>query len=138
MARWLGAVRHGRPGLAAAGGAYVCASVKEEFGIALLEALSAGLVVVAPATGGPATYVEQGETGFLVDTADRTALAAASADALDLAGGPLRERAAAQGRAMVAERYTVQAMARALAGVYAHATADQERPLRSGLVLGAS
>jgi hypothetical protein len=39
---------------------------------------------------------------------------------------------------MVAERYTVQAMAHALSGVYAHATADQERPLRSPLVLGAS
>ncbi|PPF22170.1 glycosyltransferase [Rathayibacter rathayi] len=138
IARWLGAIRHGRPGLSAAGGAYICASVKEEFGIALLEALSAGLVVVAPATGGPVTYVDEGETGFLVDTADPEALAAGATAALDLAGGPLGEHAAARGRAMVAERYTVQAMAHALAGVYAHATADQERPLRSTLILGAS
>ncbi|SMH42192.1 Glycosyltransferase involved in cell wall bisynthesis [Rathayibacter oskolensis] len=138
VARWLGAVRHGRPGFAAPSGAYVCASVKEEFGIALLEALAAGLVVVAPDAGGPVTYVEDGVTGFLVDTSDRDALAGAAADALDLAGGPLGEHAAARGRAMVRERYTVQAMAHALSGVYARATAEQERPLRSGLVLGAS
>ncbi|QHC65380.1 glycosyltransferase [Rathayibacter sp. VKM Ac-2759] len=138
VARWLGAVRHGRPGLAAAGGAYVCASVKEEFGIALLEALAAGLVVVAPAAGGPATYVEDGVTGLLVDTSDTGALARAAGDALDLAGGPLAGAAAERGRAMVAERYTIQAMARALTGVYAQATTEQERPFHSGLVLGAS
>ncbi|MWV60151.1 glycosyltransferase [Rathayibacter sp. VKM Ac-2754] len=138
VARWLGAVRHGRPGLSAPGGAYVCASVKEEFGIALLEALAAGLVVVAPATGGPATYVEDGVTGFLIDTSDRAALARAAGSALDLAGGPLAADAAERGRAMVAERYTIRAMARALTGVYAKATAEQERPFHSGLVLGAS
>ncbi|KQQ00051.1 MULTISPECIES: glycosyltransferase [unclassified Rathayibacter] len=138
VARWLGAVRHGRPGLAAPGGAYVCASVKEEFGIALLEALAAGLVVVAPATGGPVTYVEEGVTGFLIDTTDAGALAHAVGDALDLADGPLGADASTRGRAMVAERYTIQAMARALTGVYARATADQERPFPSGLVLGAS
>lgn len=138
VAHWLGAVRHGRPGLSAAGGAYVCASLKEEFGIALLEALSAGLVVVAPAAGGPATYVEHGATGFLVDTADRAALARAACDALDLAGGPLAATASARGRAMVADRYTIGAMARALSSVYVRATAEQERPLLSGLALGAS
>ncbi|PPI68959.1 glycosyltransferase [Rathayibacter iranicus] len=138
VSRWLGAVRHGRPGLAAPGGAYVCASMKEEFGIALLEALAAGLVVVAPATGGPATYVEEGETGFLVETSDPAALAGAAAAALDVAAGPFSERAAARGRAMVADRYTVQAMARALAEVYTQATADQEHPVRSRSVLGAS
>nr|WP_216845529.1 glycosyltransferase [Rathayibacter sp. VKM Ac-2857] len=138
VARWLGAVRHGRPGFAAAGGAYVCASVKEEFGIALLEALAAGLPVVAPATGGPATYVEEGVTGFLVDTTDHEALAVAACLALDLAAGPLAEFSADRGRTMVLERYTIEAMASALSGVYVRATADQEWPLRCDLVLGAS
>ena len=40
-------------------GAYVCGSLKEEFGLAILEAMAAGLPVVAPAGGGPATYVEE-------------------------------------------------------------------------------
>ncbi|QWL27316.1 glycosyltransferase [Rathayibacter toxicus] len=137
VTRWLGAVRHGRPGGAAPGGVYVCASLKEEFGIAVLEALAAGLVVVAPTTGGPATYVEQGVTGFLVNTSDAPALSAAVCAALDLAGGQRGVIAASRARAMVTERYTIQAMARALADVYERAVAAQERPLLPAFVSGA-
>ncbi|MCY7300160.1 MAG: glycosyltransferase [Ilumatobacteraceae bacterium] len=36
-------------------GVYVCASDKEEFGLVIVEALGAGLVVVAPQRGGPRT-----------------------------------------------------------------------------------
>ena len=46
---------------------YVDGAVKEEFGLAVLEAMAAGLVVVAPSTGGPSTYVDDGDTGVLVD-----------------------------------------------------------------------
>ena len=59
VARWVAAARFGVPGLAAPRGIYVCGSLKEEFGIALLEAMGAGLMVVAPDGGGPATYVER-------------------------------------------------------------------------------
>ena len=70
VARWVAAARFGVPGFAAPGGVYVCGSLKEEFGIALLEAMGAGLMVVAPDGGGPATYVENGVTGFLTRTWD--------------------------------------------------------------------
>ena len=43
----------GIPGVVAPGGVYACASRKEEFGLALLEALAAGLSAVGPSTGGP-------------------------------------------------------------------------------------
>ena len=66
-------------------GIYVAASLKEEFGIAILEALTSGLVVVAPAAGGPATYVEQDVTGVLVDATCPDALAGAVTHALALA-----------------------------------------------------
>jgi len=121
---WLAAVRHGRPGLCAAGGVYVSASLKEEFGIAILEAMASGLVVVAPLAGGPATYVEDGVTGVLVDTTDRDALAAAVASALDLAAAPGAAGRAAQAQALVAERFSITTMAAALAAIYREVVRD--------------
>ncbi|QTE28216.1 glycosyltransferase [Pengzhenrongella sicca] len=134
VASWLAAARYGRPGLAAPHGAYVCASVKEEFGIALLEALAAGLPVVAPAGGGPATYVADGVTGFLVNTTDGAALAAGLRDALALAAGPSAQDGAGLALELVRRRFTIGAMARALAAVYrdvsAHSPADLALSLR--------
>ncbi|WEO78909.1 glycosyltransferase [Cryobacterium sp. SO2] len=118
VARWLAAARHGRPGLAGPNGVYVCASMKEEFGIALLEAMATGLTVVAPDAGGPATYVEDGTTGFLVNTADARTLAGGISDALDLAAGPFGEEFAQRAADMVAGTFAIQAMADTLAGVY--------------------
>ncbi len=123
---WLAAARYGRPGLAAPHGAYVCASVKEEFGLALLEAMATGLAVVAPGSGGPATYVESGVTGFLVDTRDTVALAKAVMDALDLAVGPGGNAMAKRARHMVAQNFTIQAMAASLSNVYARVDAAHQ------------
>ena len=118
VAVWLAAVRHGRAGLAAPGGVYVSASLKEEFGIAILEAMGSGLVVVAPDAGGPATYVEDGVTGVLADTLSEPALAAAVRAALTLAVGPGAEERAARAQAMVRDRFSIGTMASALAAVY--------------------
>jgi glycosyltransferase involved in cell wall biosynthesis len=118
VARWLAAARLGRPGLAAPNGVYVCASMKEEFGIALLEAMATGLTVVAPDKGGPATYVEHGTTGFLVDTGSSRPLAAGITAALDLAAGPFGEEFAERAADMVANTFAIQAMAATLADVY--------------------
>ncbi|MFF0943587.1 glycosyltransferase [Kocuria sp. CPCC 205300] len=125
VAVWLAAVRRGRPGLSAPRGAYVCASVKEEFGVALVEALASGLPVVAPASGGPATFVQDGATGVLVDTRDAAALARGAGRALDLAAAPGAGRAAAAAHAMVRDRFSVQSMAEALSTVYDLAAADR-------------
>jgi glycosyltransferase involved in cell wall biosynthesis len=126
-ARWVAAARLGIPGRVGAHGVYVCASIKEEFGIALLEALATGLVVVAPDGGGPATYVVDGDTGFLTATWDPHALEHATHRALDRAG--LADPAIAdRARVMVAERFTIQAMAAALAPVYRR-VAEQEAEL---------
>lgn len=119
VAMWLAAVRLGRPGLAAPDGVYVSASLKEEFGIAILEAMSAGLVVVAPAGGGPATYVEDGLTGILVDTTSPPALADAISRALGLARDPSAVVLAEQARVSVRDRFGIGTMAQALERVYA-------------------
>lgn len=129
VTRWLAAVRYGRPGLTAPGGAYACASIKEEFGVALLEAMSMGLPVVAPASGGPATYVEDGVTGLLVDTTDPAALGSGIARALDIAAGPDADAAADRARDMVARTFTIQAMAGTLSRVYRDVAAADDRTL---------
>ncbi|WP_411701447.1 glycosyltransferase [Conyzicola sp.] len=124
VARWVAATRFGVPGFAAPGGVYVCGSLKEEFGIAILEAMAAGLLVVAPAGGGPATYVEDGVTGFLTRTSDAALLAASMSDALDAMEREAAETATTdarpnRSRETVLRDFTIQAMARALSVVYA-------------------
>jgi glycosyltransferase involved in cell wall biosynthesis len=127
VATWLAAVRHGRRALAAPGGVYVSASLKEEFGIAILEALASGLVVVAPREGGPATYVEDGVTGLLVDTTSRTALAAAIGSALDLAEAPGAAARAERARALVVDELGIATMATSLAAIYSEVCRDAAR-----------
>jgi glycosyltransferase involved in cell wall biosynthesis len=124
-ARWVAAARFGVPGLAAPRGIYVCGSLKEEFGIALLEAMATGLFVVAPAGGGPATYVQQNVTGLLVPTWDLELLRAAMVDALDLAQAERDDRRPALSRATVEQSFTIQAMARSLAEVYSDVSSSQ-------------
>lgn len=116
-ARWLAAARVGLPGLVAPGGVYACASLKEEFGIALLEAMATGLFVVAPDGGGPATYVEDGATGILTATPDVERLRAALCQALTAAAEQSAERSE-RSRTMVRDRFTIQRMSTALGTVY--------------------
>ena len=97
----------------------MCGSLKEEFGLALIEALAAGLVVVGPDAGGPATYVDEGITGFLVDTRSPGAVAIGIGRALDQAADPGTHGRVEQARGLVREYYTIQAMARTLSGMYA-------------------
>ena len=115
VATVLAAARLGWDSLIGMGGSYACASTKEEFGLAIVEALAAGLPVTAPLAGGPATYVEPGRSGTLVDTTDVDALAVAIRSTLDLAAHPAT---ASHTRSVVEERYTLGRMSRSLTAVY--------------------
>ncbi|WP_160721415.1 glycosyltransferase family 4 protein [Isachenkonia alkalipeptolytica] len=44
---------------------YFCSSEKEEFGIAILEAMVEGFIAVGPKAGGVSTYIQHGKNGFL-------------------------------------------------------------------------
>ncbi|MFG6504573.1 glycosyltransferase [Microbacterium sp. P05] len=129
-ARWLAAVRVGIPGWVAPHGVYVCASLKEEFGIALLEAMATGLLVVAPDAGGPATYVEDGVTGVLTATWDPASLTSATDRALSLADFNADERSQ-RSHDMVEARFTIQGMAAALGPVYRAVAASEAELLRA-------
>ncbi|GAA2180357.1 hypothetical protein GCM10009847_17930 [Leucobacter tardus] len=118
VAEWVAAVRFGLAGYAAAGGVYVCASVKEEFGLAIIEALAVGAFVVAPVRGGPSTYLDHGRTGLLCDTTDQLSLARTIGEALDLAGSPQADEQADEARQMVRARFSVHTMAEALSTIY--------------------
>ena len=129
VASWVASVRRGVPGLAAPRGVYVCGSLKEEFGIALLEAMATGLLVVDPDGGGPATYVRQGETGFLTRTWDVDALRSSMIEALDASQAETDDTRATISRATVEASFTIQAMASALGSVYTAVHREESRLL---------
>ena len=79
---------------------FVMPSRLEPFGVVVLEAWRAGRPVVATNRGGPPEFVDDGETGLLVDPFDTAALAGA-VDRL-LSDPELRRALGAAGRARVA------------------------------------
>jgi glycosyltransferase involved in cell wall biosynthesis len=133
VSRWLAAAHIGMPGLVAPHGVYVCGSLKEEFGLALLEAMASGLLVVAPNGGGPATYIEQGRTGFLTTTWDAALLAESIDEALMCAAGETSGERAEHSRSVIEQRFTIDAMARDLTTIYSNVHHDDVQ-LRQELV----
>src|SRR2546425_11078021 len=102
-------------GALAAASLFVLPSYSESFGIAAVEAMAAGLPVVLSDKVGLAQAVRQSEAGLVVPcTVD--ALVAAL-DRL-LTDGALREQVAANGRRLVHERYSSEAMAHSLIALY--------------------
>lgn len=54
---------------------YLCSSKKEEFGIAILEAVSEGFLIIGPIKGGVKSYIKNGVNGFLIDTSSWESIA---------------------------------------------------------------
>ncbi len=103
-------------------GVFVCASYKEEFGLAILESMASGLPVVAPGGSGPATYLRDGENGFLFEPRSTADLRCALVRATARRGDEVLTRRA---RATIIERYTVEKMAEALADLYIDRPAER-------------
>jgi len=113
--RFLGAVDDVAELLAAAD-AFLMPSHHEGLGVAALEAMAAGIPVVASRVGGLPEAVVDGETGLLVPPADPAALAAAITR---LAADPAHARElGAAGRARVQARFSMTAMAEGTLAVY--------------------
>ena len=94
----------------------VLASVAEQFGQVLVEAMACARPVIAVNSHGPAEIVDAGETGWLVGPDDRDALADALVEAVN--DPEERRRRGANARQAALDRYAWPALAERVAAVY--------------------
>lgn len=100
-------------------------SHNEAFGLALVEAMAAGLPTVSSDCDGVPDIVVEGITGLMVPAKDGAALAAATARLLGDAG--LRAALGRAGRERVLERFTAERFTVSLEEVYEEALAARAR-----------
>jgi glycosyltransferase involved in cell wall biosynthesis len=108
--------------------ATVLASVREQFGLVLVEGMACGLPAIAVDRFGPAEIVEDGRTGWLVEPDDEASLAAALRDAIDRPDERARRGALARDAAL--ERWSWPALAERLGAVLADAAEAATAALR--------
>ena len=108
--------RHDVPALLAAADLFVLPSLYEGLPLAVLEAMAAGVPVIATAIGGTDEVVRDGETGTLVPAANSEALGAAIARAL--ADRERASRLALAARSLVAREYSVGSMVGSVSRLY--------------------
>jgi glycosyltransferase involved in cell wall biosynthesis len=109
---------------------FVLTSTSEGFPRSILEAMRAGLPVVATDVGGISEAVEHGRCGYLVSRNNERALAEALANLI--ANPDLRVELGRAARRRYEERFTFEEMARKTYGLYEHALhrpAPAEEPL---------
>jgi glycosyltransferase involved in cell wall biosynthesis len=112
--RFLGE-RHDIPDLLAQCDVFVRPSLSEGMPLAVLEAMAAGLTVVATPVGGTPEVVDGGSTGFLVDPGDFRTLSERLCQLLG--DGKLRRAMGARGHKM-AEGYSWDVVSQKTIGVY--------------------
>lgn len=117
----MAAASGGTPGAIGSSGVYVSGSEKEEFGLAIVEAMAAGLAVVAPAVGGPGTYIDHLFTGYLADTRDVEDIRRGIRWAVTTRKSEVRADAA---RRKIRSGYSLSAMASALISLYDRSEAE--------------
>jgi glycosyltransferase involved in cell wall biosynthesis len=103
------------PDFLSASDVLVHASVNEQFGQVIVEAMACGLPVVAVNRGGPASIVKDGKTGWLVEPDDGAGLAGAMVEAV--CGADERRRRGSLARDDALERYSWTGVGESLLGL---------------------
>ena len=106
--------------------AFVLPSYIEALPMALLEAMSYGLPVIASKVGAIPEVIDDGVEGFLIDAGDVDALADRIARLSSNAA--LRERMGRAGRKRVEEHHTVEAMTSKIAHIYRVTAGERATP----------
>jgi glycosyltransferase involved in cell wall biosynthesis len=117
----------GLPSFLSASDVFVLASVREQFGSVLVEAMACGLPAIAVDRYGPADIVEDGVTGWLVEPDDEAALAQALCGAI--ADPVERRRRGRRAWRDAHERFSWPALAGDLAAVLDEVADAAEQPL---------
>lgn len=104
---------------------FVLTSRSEGFSIATVEAMAAGLPVVATRCGGPEEIIRDGEDGLLVDNGSPEAVAAGVRRLI--VDPVLRERIGASARESALERFSTQAMVKGYTSLYERVTSPSIR-----------
>ncbi|MGA4978622.1 glycosyltransferase family 4 protein [Streptomyces cinereoruber] len=115
---------------------YVCSSAKEEFGLAVLEAMEAGLVTAGPVRGGVPHYLTDGDNGLLLDTSTSRSLGDGLKRLLRI-GNEEAAVMTSRARRLVRTTYSSVAMARVMAEHYADVTDRERRSSDDGPAIGA-
>ncbi len=114
------------PATLASSHVFVLSSRSEALPISILEAMAAGLPVVATRVGGVPELVRDGETGFLAPASDANALAALIQRLVD--SPELRARLGSAGRARVEEHFGLESFLDAHLDLYRGALAARGLP----------
>jgi glycosyltransferase involved in cell wall biosynthesis len=114
------------------GDVFVLASLSEGMPVSVLEAMAAGLPVVASAVPGLEEVVVDGQTGFLTPPGDAAALAARLGQLID--DPSLRTALGEAGRARAEEHFSLPAWRDAHFSLYRSLLAARRRPMKGHVV----
>jgi glycosyltransferase involved in cell wall biosynthesis len=98
---------------------FVAPALREGFGLAIVEAMAAGVPVVASNGGGPAEIIEDGKSGLLIPPGDPDSLERAIRDLL--ADPPRRSRIAEAGRQRARSQFDMERVVGEVEAVYSRA-----------------
>lgn len=101
---------------------------EEGFGLAIVEAMAAGVPVVASDAGGPGEIIEQDKSGLLIQPGDTARLEQSLRKLLK--DPAARERIARQGQARVKQRFDLERVVTQVEEVYGWAVRDVKRDIK--------